>query len=326
MRKLVASCLFAGVAASAVVTAVPAGAVENTNLENIRPNCVAITDGAQDCMVYSPSMDAEIKVTIRPSLTENNPKVVQFLDGIETFNDINSWITGGQALPNLAEADATLVFPVAPTGSYYADWDDSTGLNWKWETFLTQELPSYLETTFAIPGGGLGHTGVTGISMGGYAAVNLAAKYPHLYTSVFALSGFYNSQLPIGRALIALAPGVKNEDLLGKSPYVTEDQWIANNPVLNLSNLTMPVIITTATGAPSAAEIADPNATAIVTQGSPLEAGTAIITAGFQATAIAAGRDNIEFHYQPLGAHSWHTWLDASWNQGLMNKFIGNIA
>lgn len=320
------TCLITGTATFAALTAAPAMAVDSANLENIRPNCVAITDGAQDCMVYSSSMDTEIKVTIRPSLTENNSKVVQFLDGIETFNDINSWLTGGQALPNLAETDATLVFPVAPSGSYYADWDDSTGLNWKWETFLTQELPAYLESTFAIPGGGVGHTGVTGISMGGYAAVNLAAKYPELYASVFALSGFYNSQLPIGRALIALSPGLKNEDLLGKSPYVTESQWIANNPVLNLDNLTMPVIITTATGAPSAAEIADPNATAIVTQGAPLEAGTAIITAGFQATALATGRDNIEFHYLPQGAHSWHTWLEASWGQGLMHKFIGNIA
>jgi poly(3-hydroxybutyrate) depolymerase len=48
----------------------------------------------------------------------------------------------------------------------------------RWENAVTQELPHDIETRFSVLRG-REHTGVAGISMGGYGAVKLALKHPH---------------------------------------------------------------------------------------------------------------------------------------------------
>jgi putative tributyrin esterase len=58
----------------------------------------------------------------------------------------------------------------------------------RWENAVTQELPHDIETRFAVLRG-REHTGVAGISMGGYGAVKLALKHPALYGFVGTMSG-----------------------------------------------------------------------------------------------------------------------------------------
>jgi S-formylglutathione hydrolase FrmB len=58
----------------------------------------------------------------------------------------------------------------------------------RWENAVTQELPHDVETRFSVHRG-REHTGVAGISMGGYGAVKLALKHPALYGFVGTMSG-----------------------------------------------------------------------------------------------------------------------------------------
>lgn len=48
----------------------------------------------------------------------------------------------------------------------------------KYETFMTEELPAFLESAFGVPGGGRDRTGIVGVGMGAYSAMNLASKHP----------------------------------------------------------------------------------------------------------------------------------------------------
>ena len=57
-----------------------------------------------------------------------------------------------------------------------------------WEDTVTRELTRDVETRFPVLRG-REHTGVAGISMGGYGAVKLALKHPELYSFAGSMSG-----------------------------------------------------------------------------------------------------------------------------------------
>lgn len=148
--------------------------------------CVPFANAAVKCSVHSATMNRDISVVIRPSHTANNPRVVQFLGGMGIKNDTNEWLTDGRALEHMDSTDATLVFPAGDSASLYTDWDHPTadGRVFKYKTFLSEELPAYLANNFGVPGGGAGHTLVTGISAGAWGAMGLAAQRPD-FTAAF---------------------------------------------------------------------------------------------------------------------------------------------
>jgi diacylglycerol O-acyltransferase/trehalose O-mycolyltransferase len=69
--------------------------------------------------------------------------------------------------------------PVGGQSSFYSDWyQPATGsagtLTYKWETFLTQELPAFLVGKGVTPTG----NAVVGLSMSGGSALTLAIWHP----------------------------------------------------------------------------------------------------------------------------------------------------
>jgi S-formylglutathione hydrolase FrmB len=76
---------------------------------------------------------------------------------------------------------------VAPSGpgSWFADSHDG---RWRYEEFVTKDLRREIESRYRVLGRAASR-GITGISMGGYAAVRIALKHPELYGSVSSLSG-----------------------------------------------------------------------------------------------------------------------------------------
>jgi S-formylglutathione hydrolase FrmB len=282
------------VAASLTVvpTVIPAAAADPAG-------CSAIDNGAFQCTVHSASMNRDFPVIVRPALTPGNNRVAQFIDGADSGN-INGWVSAGGALQALADEDATLVFPAMDPFTWVQDWDGDRGK--QFETFMSQELPQYLQENWSVPNGGRGTTGVTGLSSGGYGAMNLAANHPDIYSSVYALSGVYDPGMPLQRAVVD-GTAMFNNDFEG-IPWANEGGRVANNPTLNIDRLTMPVT---------------------VVKGGPYETGSMIFTAEFQARAALAGRTNIEFKYDLIGAHAWDTWRRASFDQGNMHQFIANI-
>ncbi|MDN6387479.1 MAG: trehalose corynomycolyl transferase [Corynebacterium sp.] len=313
-KSLTALALSAGVVTSLTVAVAPNAAADPES-------CTPYGDtAALSCSVHSESMDRDFNVVVRPSHTEGNPKVAQFIDGADS-TDTNGWVTAGGALEALDGEDATLVFPAMDPWSWVQDWDGVPAA--QFETFMSQELPDYLESEFGVPNGGRGTTGVTGLSSGAYGAMNLAAKHPDMYSSVYALSGLYDPGMPVQRAVIDGTSTLNSGN--EEAPWANEQVRAENNPTLNIDALTMPVIVSASTGITNFAGDLGPDPVATVVRGGPFEAGSMVMTAEFQARAALAGRDNIEFNYDIIGAHAWDTWRRASFEQGNMYTFMDRI-
>ncbi|MGO1950376.1 MAG: alpha/beta hydrolase [Mycobacteriaceae bacterium] len=314
MRRGILPVLTAAAVAAATITPAAAQTTPPAECEEF-----GSTD-AYRCQVHSAAMDRDIPVIVRPALTEGNPNVAQFIDGANSTS-VNTWVTGADALDELAEEDYTLVFPSMDGFTWSLDWDEQDEV--KYETFMTSELPDFIEEGFDVPDGGRGSTGVTGLSSGGYGAMNLASKHPDLYSSVYAMSGIYDPGAPVQRFVIDSTSTDRSD--YGRGPWTNDDSVAENNPTLNIDNLTMPVLVSAASGVPNLAGDLGPDAIATILNGTVYEAGSFIFTKEFQTRAALAGRDNIEFRYDSVGAHTWDTWERAAFEQGNVKTFLDRI-
>lgn len=279
--------------------------------------------GALECQVPSPSMGRDFSVIVRPSLSPHNDKVALFLDGGDS-GEVNGWVEKAGAVNKLTDVDMTLVFPVTDPWTWSQDWDGGAeSFDAQFETFLSSELPDYLESSFDVPGGGRGTTGVVGLSAGAYGTLNLATKHPEQYSSVYALSGIYDPQSAGGRfAIDATSRYLSGRD---RAPWTSEASRAANNPMRNLDKLTMPMIVNVSTGIVHPEELAGKDPVAAFFVGGPVETGTFVMTAQLQAEANRQGMDNIDFRYDILGGHSWPTWRRAAFDNGTIRTFLERI-
>lgn len=298
--------------AAAVATLAPAmpGAAADTPA-----SCEAYKKSAVSCKVYSPSMDRHIPVVVKPAKTAGNNKVIQFLDGIDGGD---GW--SARSINYVDDDDATIVFPAADPRSFWVDWDNPApgGKEMKYETFMTQELPAYLEKEFGVENGGRDRTGIVGLSMGAYSAVNLASRNPGMYRSVLALSGFYNSESLSGRISIdgtALTHGEVNDG----QPWQSEASRRANNPWANVDKLDMPVHMAVSTGIP------DPRSNyplGTTVSGALIETGSLGATVAWDLWSMLHGKNNVHVTYVPVGIHAYDTWINAAFrDQKLYWKF-----
>ncbi|HIW92337.1 MAG TPA: trehalose corynomycolyl transferase [Candidatus Corynebacterium avicola] len=313
-------------AAAAAVTAlgVPTAAAQDGTPDVVPSECEDFgSTGAYRCQVHSDAMDRDVPVIVRPALTEDNPKVAQFIDGANSTS-VNTWVTGAKALDHVAEEDYTFVFPSMDGFTWSLDWEGQDEV--KYETFLSEELPDFLEDGFEVPDGGRGTTGVTGLSSGAYGAVNLASKHPDLYSSVYAMSGLYDPGSSVQRYVFDSSTADRSDYDRGPWDGENGDELVdEDNPTLNIKNLTMPVLVTASTGIPNFGGDLGPDPIATIFNGGPYEAGSFIFTKQFQANAVAAGMDNIEFRYDTVGAHTWDTWQRSAFEQGNVDTFLSRI-
>ncbi|WP_291479044.1 alpha/beta hydrolase-fold protein [Corynebacterium sp.] len=299
----------------------PSGSVSGGNGAGTTPTQDA--PGALECQVPSPSMGRDFSVIVRPSLTPANEKVALFLDGADS-GEVNGWVEKAGAVNKLTDVDKTLVFPVTDPWTWSQNWDGGEeASDARFETFLADELPDYLESSFGVPDGGRGTTGVVGLSAGAYATLNLATKYPEQYSSVYALSGVYDPQSAGGR--FAIDTTSTHLSGRGTTPWKSEASRAANNPMRNLGNLTMPAIVNVSTGIVHPEELAGKDPVAAYLVGGPVETGTFVMTAQLQVEAMRLGMDNIDFRYDILGGHTWPTWRRAAFDNGTIRTFLDRI-
>ena len=78
-----------------------------------------------------------------------NSPAVYLLDGLRAQDDFNGWDINTQAFEWYYQSGLSIIMPVGGQSSFYADWYSpacgKTGCQtYKWETFLTSELPQWL--------------------------------------------------------------------------------------------------------------------------------------------------------------------------------------
>lgn len=101
--------------------------------------------------VPSASMGRNITVQFQGG----GPKAVYLLDGLRAQDDRSGWDINTNAFQLFDGSGVSVVMPVGGMSSFYTDWyrpavGNGTTQTYKWETFLTSELPAWLAANKGI--------------------------------------------------------------------------------------------------------------------------------------------------------------------------------
>ena len=254
-------------------------------------------------MVPSPSMGRDIKVQFQPG----GPHAVYMLDGLRAREDFNGWDIETPAFEWYYESGLSVVMPVGGQSSFYTDWYQPARNNgptqtYKWETFLTSELPGWLAANRDVSSTG---NAAVGLSMSGNSALILAAYHPDRFIYAGSLSGFPNPSEGSWPMLIGLsmgdAGGFKTEDMWGPP---SNPAWQRNDPMVQIPRLVANntrIWVYCGNGKPG--ELGG--------GGLPqefLEGLTVRTNITFRDNYIAAGGTNGVFNFPPYGTHTWQYW------------------
>jgi diacylglycerol O-acyltransferase/trehalose O-mycolyltransferase len=257
--------------------------------------------------VPSPSMGRDITVQFQGG----GPKAVYLLDGLRAQDDRNGWDINTGAFQWFDGSGLSVVMPVGGMSSFYTDWyrpavGNGTTQTYKWETFLTSELPAWLAANKGVSASG---NAVVGLSMSGSSALILAAYHPGQFIYAGALSGFLNLSKGLWPVLVGLAMsdagGFNALEMWG--PYGGA-AWQRNDPMLQIGRLVSNgtrIWVYSGNGNPTDLDAGLGNAQ-IPAQF--LEGLTIRTNKEFQAAYSGAGGSNGVFNFPPNGTHSWGYW------------------
>ncbi|MFR9752749.1 alpha/beta hydrolase [Nocardia sp. 004] len=274
-----------------------------------------------------------IKTRVLRAADGNTHRVVYALDGLRAQETLNGWELETDIPAALAGANINVVMPVGGQSSFYADWtapseffgipagtggnSGSGALNalsggpgksyrYQWETFLTENLRWALRDRLGF---NPNRNGVFGLSMGGSAALALAAYHPDQFSFAGSFSGYLNNSAPGMREAIRTAmleAGGYNVDSMAP-PW--SPQWFRMDPLVfapNLISNQTRLWIAAASGRPTEA---DPP-TIDTLNGMELEALALTNTRSFQARMDSLGGSNVVYSFPPYGIHAWNNWAD----------------
>ena len=228
------------------------------------------------------------------------------LDGLRARDDENGWTIETNIEQFYADKNVNVILPVGGESSFYSDWQrENNGKHYKWETFLTKELIPVLNNEFRSNG----HRAVTGLSMGGTAAMNLAERNPHLFNFVGSFSGYLDTTTRgMPEAIMASqrdAGGYDSRKMWGEPG---SQNWIDHDPKLGIENLKdMKVYVSAGSGKDdfgNANSVAKGQANLA---GMGLEVISRMSTQTYVDYAKRA-KINPVIKFRPSGVHSWEYW------------------
>jgi diacylglycerol O-acyltransferase/trehalose O-mycolyltransferase len=259
-------------------------------------------------MVPSPSMGRDIKVQFQGG----GPHAVYLLDGLRAQDDFNGWDINTAAFEWFYGSGLSTIMPVGGQSSFYTDWyqpsqGNGQAYTYKWETFLTQELPAYLAANKGVDPNG---NAAVGLSMAGGAALTLATWYPQKFIYAASLSGFLNPSEGWWPMLIGLAMndagGYNATSMWGPS---SDPAWRRNDPMVNIPRLVANntrVWVYCGTGTPSELDAGVQGGNLLAAQF--LEGLTLRTNVTFRENYLASGGRNGVFNFPANGTHSWGYW------------------
>lgn len=285
----------------AVVNPAPAAAAQIIGVDNLTPTRTAIT-------VASPAMGRNIDLQVLHPAGGGSRSTYYLLDGLDPGVGQSTWTNATDAEAFFRGKHVNVVMPIGGQASYYADWitDDPRFGRYKWETFLTQELPGLINAAFD----GNGVNGIGGLSMGGNAAYVLAARHPELYRAVAGYSACPDSAMAAGAIMFSIANRGGNPLNMWGAPGSPE--WTAHDPALMIDRLRGKALyLSTGTGIPGPHEAElKPQLAENIFLGGPIELGVNTCMVAFDQRLRAAGI-GARIDYHPVGTHSWSYWQDA---------------
>src|SRR6478609_4477428 len=193
--------------------------------------------------VYSAAMGRNVRVQFQAAGGAGaaaSSKAVYLLDGLRAQDDYSGWDINTAAFEWFHDSGVAVVMPVGGQSSFYTDWYSPSSFNnqsytYRWETFLTQELPAWLAANKQVSATG---NGVVGLSMSGGAALILSAYHPAQFAYAASLSGFLNPSAVFMQQAIRVAmldAGGYNVDNMWGAPW--DSAWKRNDPVVQASRI-----------------------------------------------------------------------------------------
>ncbi|MEZ0052756.1 diacylglycerol O-acyltransferase/trehalose O-mycolyltransferase [Mycobacterium sp. MAA66] len=257
--------------------------------------------------VPSAAMGRDIKIQFQ-SGGPNSP-AVYMLDGLRAQDDYNGWDINTAAFEWYYQSGISMVMPVGGQSSFYSDWykpacGKAGCSTYKWETFLTSELPQWLQANRQVkPTGGA----AVGLSMAGSASMTLAIYHPQQFIYASSLSGFLNPSEGSWPFLINVsmgdAGGYKANDMWGATQDASS-AWKRNDPMVNIAQLVANntrLWVYCGNGDPS--ELGGDNVPAKFLEGLTIRTNRT-----FQQNYLAAGGNNAVFNFPNSGTHDWGYW------------------
>ncbi len=257
--------------------------------------------------VPSAAMGRDIKIQFQ-SGGAGSP-ALYMLDGLRAQDDYNGWDINTAAFEWYNGSGISMVMPVGGQSSFYSDWykpacGKAGCSTYKWETFLTQELPAYLQANKSVkPTGGA----AVGLSMAGSAAMTLAIYHPQQFIYAGSMSGFLNLSEGWWPFLVNIAMGdaggYKADDMWG-STGDPNNAWKRNDPFVNIGTLVANntrLWVYCGDGNPS--DLGGDNVPAKFLEGLTIRTNRT-----FQQTYLAAGGTNGVFNFPNSGTHDWGYW------------------
>ncbi|MGV9836219.1 alpha/beta hydrolase [Nocardia niigatensis] len=265
--------------------------------------------GFEELMV--PSSMGPIKVQVQWA-KNGGDAALYLLDGLRARDDFNAWTFETNALQQFANDNVTLVMPVGGQSSFYTDWRSPSSTNgqqlpYRWETFLTDELPAFLA------GYGVSRTNnaVAGLSMGGSAALALAAYHRDQFKHASSFSGYLNISAPGMREAIRIAMLDAGRFNVDSMAWPWSPQWLRMDPFVFAPQLrNLPLFISASWGMLGPHDHPDsPIGIFNTSNAVALEALSMVNTIAFMGRMSQLG---ISAHYSlPVqGTHSWGYWQD----------------
>jgi diacylglycerol O-acyltransferase/trehalose O-mycolyltransferase len=265
-------------------------------------------------MVPSAGMGRDILIQFQ-SGGANSPGVY-LLDGLRAQDDFNGWDINTPAFEWYEGSGLSVIMPVGGQSSFYSDWykpacSKKTGAcqTYKWETFMTQELPAYLAANHGVDAS---RNAAVGLSMAGSAALTFAVYHPNQFQYAASLSGFLNLSEGWWPMLVNIsmgdAGGFKADDMWGPTGDASS-AWKRNDPMVNISTLVANntrVWVYCGDGTPS--DLDAGTSSGNLFNAKFLEGFTLRTNKTFQENYIAAGGKNGVFNFPQNGTHAWNYW------------------
>jgi diacylglycerol O-acyltransferase/trehalose O-mycolyltransferase len=123
------------------------------------------------------------------------------------LDDYNGWDKYTAAFEWFDQSGLSIAMPTGGMASFYSDWyrpavGHGRVQTYKWETFLTKELPDWLSANKGISPSG---NAAVGVSMAGSAALILAAEHPQNLIYAGSMSGFLDLSAGQWPSLVGVA-------------------------------------------------------------------------------------------------------------------------
>lgn len=242
---------------------------------------------------------------------------VYLLDGQRATEEQNGWTEFTNVTNQFSDRNVNVILPVGGESSFYTDWQSGPGDNqYKWETFLAEELPLILKAGWRTND----TAAIVGLSMGGTGAINLAERHPNLYQFVGSFSGYldtssYGMPQAIGWAINDVSK-FNAEEMWG--PYGSAG-WAEHDPKLHMDALRGKSIYVSA-GNGLQGSYDNPGSIPGMpdnTAGYGLEVLSRMTTQTFVSKAKQMDLP-LTVRFRPSGTHRWEYWsyeLSQAWDQ-----------